>query len=443
MKFLGKIGIAGALVLAICFLPVPLSWGQSASDYIYDNFTGTNLNTNIWAEVLVEGDGPYYEVNERLEITIPSDSTPGDYGLGVQTGPAPFYDAMDPQPRDFDVKVDFNLLAWPAGNGIGVGIQLFDDYGECSVKRASYGPNEPGGAREVYTMYFSGTGYHKEIETTDISGKLRMKRTGNKVECFYSKNNTWQLIGSTIDATLGPKKELLLNALTIKQNAFGGQTVKIALDNFLAIIVPPSPVAVNILDYELTKVGAWGKYSYITPPGFEGFKLTLRKETSGPYAGKYRLGDYHTPDAGDATWRIFDWSADRSLINIYADSLGSPPGTIPAVNNTEILIPSPFEDNIYWYFKKVPQWDVLAGRFTDGLAWIVFDENFLKNSANTDLGLDFVPIGVTDVTWYAPKVGEIAREDIDAATGDIVYHYQLDSHGAPSSTGSQLLLLNK
>jgi hypothetical protein len=432
MKFLGKIGIAGALVLAICFLPVPLSWAQTPADNIfYDNFNDNSIDPNLWQDPGLYEGATISETNQRLEITVP----PG--------GEADLL-AKNNLYGDFDLKVDFNLLSWPIPNGVSVGIGAGSDAIDLVIKRASYGPADPGGQREIYWAYFAYAGGPEttaEVPTTDTSGKLRMKRTGNKVEMFYGKNGAWELIGSQTDDHFIGTVSFGLSG----QSEQALQQAQVAFDNFLAIMVPPSPIAINILDYQLTKVGAWGKYSYITPSGFEGFKLTLRKETSGPYAGKYRLGDYHTPDAGDATWRIFDWSADRSLINIYADSLESysPPRTIPAVNNIEILIPSPFEDNIYWYFKKVPQWDVLAGRFTDGLAWIVFDENFPPNSVNTDLGLEFVPFGVTDVTWYAPKVGEIASEDIDAATGDTVYHYQLDSHGAPSSTGSQLLLLNK
>jgi hypothetical protein len=127
MNSLRKIALAGMLVLATCFLTV----SPSQSLTIYDNFNDNILNTDIWAEVLIHGIGPFgpsfSETNQRLEITIPATSTPDDNGFGVTTGPAPFYDAMDQQPLDFDVQVDLNLLAWPAANGIGAGMQLFGE----------------------------------------------------------------------------------------------------------------------------------------------------------------------------------------------------------------------------------------------------------------------------------------------------------------------------
>ena len=159
MKALKKIGLAGVLVLASCFLVA----APSQAINIYDNFNDNSLDTNIWPEVFIEGVGPSLsETNQRLEITIPSTATPDSNGLGAMTAPAPFSNDMAQQPLDFDVQVDFNLLTWPAGNGIGVGMQLFDDFGECHISRASYGPSEQGGgAREVYIMYFSGTDFYQ------------------------------------------------------------------------------------------------------------------------------------------------------------------------------------------------------------------------------------------------------------------------------------------
>lgn len=435
MNSLRRIGLAGMLVLVIWFLPVSASLGQTPADNIfYDNFNDNSLDTNKWQNPSPSGGATISETNQRLEITIPQNPQGAAADLVCKDN----YNLYG----DFDLKVDFNLLAWPTPNGVSLGIGVIGSGIDCVVKRASYGPDDYGGPGEVYHAYFSYAGgpeVETDIPTTDTSGKLRMKRTGNKVEMFYGKNGAWQLIDAQANDNLKGTVQFGMGAQANKTL----QPVTIAFDNFLGIMTPPSPVAINILDYQLTKVGAWGKYSYTTPPGFAGFALTLTRVASGPYAGKYRIGDYHTPDPTIATWRIFDWSADRSLMNIYADSLKSysPPRTIPAVNNIEILIPSPFEDNIYWYFEKVPSYDVPAGRFTNGLAWIVFDENFGPNSVNTDLGLNFVPFGVTGITWYAPGIGEIANKNVDAASGATSFSYQLSAYGLGRGPGAAVPLL--
>jgi len=434
MYSLKQIGLTGVLVLAVWFLPVSASWGQ-ADCMFYDNFNDNSRDPNKWQDPWVSGGATISEINQRLEIAAPQSSQGMEVGLLSQLQ---LY-------GDFDLKVDFNLPVWPTPNGVSFGIWVFGSGIDCVVKRASYGPSDQGGQREVYHAYFSyqgGSEVETDIPTTDTSGKLRMKRTGNKVEMFYGKNGAWQLIDSKAD-------DNLKGIVSFGLGADSYQTlhpVTIAFDNFLGIMIPPSPIAINILDYQLSKVSAWGRYNYTTPPGFRDFTLILAKMASGPYAGRYRIGDYHIPDPGIATWRILDWDVDRSLINIYADSLKSytPPLTIPAVNNIEILIPSPFENNIYWYFKKVPSYQVRAGTFTNGLAWIVFDDNFGPNSINTDLGLGWVPFGVTGVTWYAPGVGEIAEKNVDAGSGAISFSYELSAYGlgrAPEDS-VMLLLLN-
>ena len=273
-----------------------------------------------------------------------------------------------------------------------------------------------------------------------------MKRTGNKVEGFYSKDNAWQRIGpigSITDPTLGAKKEFLLTTtLAGLANTFGKQDVKVAYDNFLASLVPANAVIANILDYYFTKVGAWERYSYTTPSGYGYFKLILTKLASGPYAGKYRLSDYRTPDPSIPTWQIFDWSADRSLTNIYADSLKAynPARQLPSSNPLETLITSPFDTSTQWYFKKLASYTVPAGTFNDVLAWVNLDENFGPNAVNNTLGLN-VPFGVTGVTWYARGLGEIAKLDVDAATGNTTFNYQLTSHGLSFKGVSSLMML--
>ena len=53
MKALKKIGLAGVLVLASCFLVA----APSQAINIYDNFNDNSLDTNIWPEVFIEVGG--------------------------------------------------------------------------------------------------------------------------------------------------------------------------------------------------------------------------------------------------------------------------------------------------------------------------------------------------------------------------------------------------
>lgn len=72
---------------------------------------------------------------------------------------------------DFDIQVDFNIdpAAWPA-SGVGAGIvsQLFD------VRRVA--ANGPQGV-DTYSFGIPGKGI-SNVNTGDMSGKLRLKRKG-------------------------------------------------------------------------------------------------------------------------------------------------------------------------------------------------------------------------------------------------------------------------
>ena len=225
MQALRKIGLAGALVLASCLLVAAPSWG---TEVFSDNFDDNALNQNY--EWWVNGNGPLapQEANHRLEMTIPAGSTGQDGSdIGVNLGFGNNFAG------DCEVQIDFNLLNWPTPVGaeaIEAGIQVFSETGSCVVKRTNFGPSAPGGAHEAYEMNFAGSHFFG-VATTDMTGKLKMTRTGNVVEGFFWKNNAWHLIGSIMDPQLGSVSEWGIYTGTWGVDSIG-QTVKAAFDNY-------------------------------------------------------------------------------------------------------------------------------------------------------------------------------------------------------------------
>ena len=88
---------------------------------------------------------------------------------------------------------------------------------------------QPGEWRHVYYVQCLGDTIAYS-ETTDTSGKLRLKRTGNKMEGFYWKNNAWQLLGTHTDPSFDVQDGVGM-ALG-KNGPFSGQLVKIAFNNY-------------------------------------------------------------------------------------------------------------------------------------------------------------------------------------------------------------------
>jgi hypothetical protein len=201
---------------------------------------------------------------------------------------------------------------------------------------------------------------------------------------------------------------------------------------------------VNLVDYFLPNpLSRWCKYSYITPAGFPGFTLRFTPITSGPYAGKYLMGNWNSPGDELAVWRIVSW--DAQAIYVYGDSqIGYLPSPVwfstIFPQNTLVPNPLPGEEGIYWYFKIIPSLTLAAGTFNDVLIDIVLDSAYPPNSVNTALGLT-VPYAVTCVTYYGPGIGELLMANVDAQTGNIVFSYQLQGTGVGGGTPSVLLLL--
>ena len=167
----------------------------------------------------------------------------------------------------------------------------------------------------------------------------------------------------------------------------------------------------------------------------------LTRVTSGPLAGKYRLGDY--VDIIDPPYlQFFIFDLDAGGINIYATELGvfPQPVTINAVQKLDEVVPSPFPgDTTPWYFQRVPSLTVLAGTFHDVLVHINLGP-FGPTKANTTFGLDNLSQGVTHVEWMAAGRGKIQDRDYNDQ-GDILFEYQLKATSVNSFNPAIPLLL--
>ena len=201
---------------------------------------------------------------------------------------------------------------------------------------------------------------------------------------------------------------------------------------------------VDLFDYEMpTPLKRWCSYSYLAPVGFPGFTLRVSPITSGNYAGKYHWGDWNIPQNGNNAWYIISW--DATNFYMYASQLGGDfptPVVIPRVQalDTVITSPIPGDTDYPWYFTFRPSLTVPAGTFNNVLLDLVLDINYPPNSVNAFLGLNSIP-GITYVTVRANGIGEIWSADIDAASGDIRYCYQLQSTGISSYLPALPLLL--
>jgi hypothetical protein len=199
---------------------------------------------------------------------------------------------------------------------------------------------------------------------------------------------------------------------------------------------------VDLHDYWMTTPGQWSRFSYSYPPGFPGITVTLTVEKSGEYVGKFRAGDFITPDPSRFQWVIFDWDATSMIL--YATSSGplGQPVHLPRILPLNTLIDNPLEGDGAWYLIKLPSFTVPAGIFQDVLVWFNLDKKTKPNPVNAQFGLSGLPYGITAVQWYGRALGELQELDVDADTGDPQWFFTLQAHGLKKPLPPLFLLLN-
>jgi hypothetical protein len=215
----------------------------------------------------------------------------------------------------------------------------------------------------------------------------------------------------------------------------------LALLVLLGSIAPANSANIDLAPYLVGTLGRWNRFTYTVPPAYPGFTVTLTKVTSGPFIGKYRLGDILTPDPSKFQWVILDQAP--KAIYLYATNQGTfdTPITMPRFVPLDVLVDS-FEQGFYWYFNIIPSLTVPAGTFNNVLAWITLDVAQPANRVNSQMGVPTsINYAVTSVDYYVPKVGNIMCLDPDAATGNTNFSYQLAAYGQKRDTSSSLLQL--
>jgi hypothetical protein len=124
---------------------------------------------------------------------------------------------------DFNAQVDFNLVDWPARNGVSVSLMIGGT--PYNVYRVSWQFNPS----EAYGAYLPPAGTTLPAEGT--SGTLRLSRAGNIVTAYYLAGRDWiPIISGT-----GPTGDVPLTLAVFNISgaaSFAGQPVTVSFDNF-------------------------------------------------------------------------------------------------------------------------------------------------------------------------------------------------------------------
>jgi len=213
----GKMGL-GILLLAVAILTVSPSQGAT----ITENFAANQFNPKLWRLSQDMGQGATPQViNESLEVNVAGN------GYAVFSGDG--FTLIG----DFDMKVDFTLIEWPASNGTQLTIGTFLASETDTVWPQVGRANAPWDTMHGHEVYFTSMTNFNNIGVTGppSNGTLRMVRTGNKVEGFYLESpEVWKSIGAATDASQGVRVGVSMS-IGPYANTYSGIPSKSAFSN--------------------------------------------------------------------------------------------------------------------------------------------------------------------------------------------------------------------
>jgi hypothetical protein len=193
-------------------LAMNLASASDAATFV-DGFDGNAIDPTWWT-IGASGGSSIVAINQRLELT---QGASGAAGLSFNV----------PITGDFDARIDYVLLDWPADNKERLALGDGASPVHLIIERVS--DSLVGVGSEIYVTDFTGQGI-LGTPTADTSGTLRLQRTGDVVEGSFWSGSAWQVIGTYAAAGEGSVSRPI--GFSIFPGAPVTPGVRVALDNF-------------------------------------------------------------------------------------------------------------------------------------------------------------------------------------------------------------------
>jgi hypothetical protein len=191
-----------------------------------DTFSGSTIDSQLWTS---DTNGAGVDISQRngqLDMTLLADATPDPHYneiAGYYWGACSFY-------RDFDLRIDYTLLEWPASSGAQVGFLLSLPYKKfVNIDRTS-----DAAGQEDYS--FAAPSGSNVLPTTDTRGTLRMKRVGSLITAYYRSGSHWLSLGSA--HRTGAVR--VVTGVWASGSDFAHEDISVAFDDFVAFF-PRTP----------------------------------------------------------------------------------------------------------------------------------------------------------------------------------------------------------
>jgi Tol biopolymer transport system component len=178
--------------------------------------TFDSRNGNLWQSFQNGSGATNSEANGKLTTTLAADSLQGGQYNEIEAHWGTNCELLG----DFDVQVDYELLEWPAANGVQAGLDSFDATNPIFAIRESQAFGEQ------YSSWIPQS--FNSLPTSDLAGTLRVQREGSTAVVSYLTGATWVSIASGPTTTSPASITLGANS---GMDRFAHEEVKIAWDN--------------------------------------------------------------------------------------------------------------------------------------------------------------------------------------------------------------------
>jgi|GEM_PF-4091625 len=199
--------------------PTPPNRDEMGNDWVLrDDFSGPNIDQRFWTPSASK-DCSVTQSDGQMVLTIGPNASGDKFEAECQSTWG--------IKGDFDMRVDYELLDWPEGNGVRIGMSSLGK----SIQRTSVGSSEPT-PDAPYDMVAADFGENGRdlYRNSSKRGSMRLVRSGKYLLGYHRETGDWKLVyGAAVGDFDLPW--VIISAWT-HDYAFSHQQVRIAFTNF-------------------------------------------------------------------------------------------------------------------------------------------------------------------------------------------------------------------
>lgn len=140
------------------------------------------MNPQLWTLMRLGTGVDVAQKDGHLELTMHPDATP-DTRWNSMSGQ---YQTSCSFTGDFDARIDYALIGWPAANGTVVALNVVFPDNVVNIVRKSLASGQ-----EDYAFWAPSSGESRNVQTTDMTGGFRMTRVAGLITAYYRSGPRW------------------------------------------------------------------------------------------------------------------------------------------------------------------------------------------------------------------------------------------------------------